>query len=110
MGSNPVREAVALAVAGLGASAAHADTLLTETLTVGQLLQSGGSGYSNTFSIASLLAQNNLSNDQVLGVTLTAYGYSDATVNQSTSNNVVTQTSAYSTSVLLGYYSYSCGW
>jgi len=42
MAKTTIQQAVAVAIAGVGAGVAHADTILTETVSVGQLLQSGG--------------------------------------------------------------------
>jgi hypothetical protein len=98
-----IRDVVALALVGLGASNASAITL-NSTITVGQLLQSqGNNSFTGTFSIASLLAANNLSSAPINGVTLAAFGYSDAQTNQVTNNVSSTLVSSYATSVLLGY-------
>jgi hypothetical protein len=102
--------AVVAGVGGLAASSAQADTIVTQTVSVNQLLSAGGAAFSNVFSIGSLLASQNLTGEQIVSATITAYGYSDPTVNQSTSSTVQYATYSYAAYNLQYTYSYGCGW
>ncbi len=112
MGNSGSKSAIAAVVGGISAASAHAQTTVTDTVTLNQLLSSTGTSVGGTFSIGSLLAAQNLSGGPILSANVTAYGLSDATINQtSTAYATVPEYSFTAYNLEYSYtYSYSCGW
>ena len=99
--------ATAVSVAAIAGNA-PAGTIAT-SISLNELL-SNGAQYSGTFALSPLLAANGLSGGTFNSVIIGAYGYSDTQVNQYINAGHSEQyQGGYSTSVLIGWYSYSCG-
>ena len=108
MGNSTINKAIAAAIAtGVVAPAAHASVVLTEDLNLSQVLSSPGSTYSGAFSISSLLAAQGISAALISDATVTAYGFSDAAFNQSSSTQSSTALSVSGGVVVTGYYEYT---
>lgn len=99
--------AAAVSAATLAGSAQAG--IVTSSISLDQFL-SGGAGYSGTFALSPLLAANGLAGGTFNSATLSAFGYSDTQINQSTYQGANEYyTGGYGYSVVTGYYSYSCG-
>lgn len=99
--------ATAVSVAAIAGNA-PAGTI-TSSISLNELLSNGAS-YSGSFALSPLLAANGLEGGTFNSATITAYGFSDTQVNQyvNAGHNEQYQ-GGYSTSVVIGSYSYSCG-
>lgn len=83
--------------------------VLTSSISLSELL-SNGAGYTGTFALTPLLAANGLAGGTFNSATLTAYGFSDTQIDQYAYTGYnENYLGGYSTSVVIGSYSYSCG-
>lgn len=100
--------AVAVSAATL-AGGAHAG-IVTSSISLDQLLSGNTGNYAGAFALSPLLAANNLTEGTINSATISAFGFSDTQINQSSQTGYSEQylggSSGY---VVTGYYSYSCG-
>ncbi|QYF93721.1 VPLPA-CTERM sorting domain-containing protein [Massilia sp. PAMC28688] len=99
--------AAAVSVATMAGSAQAG--IVTASISLSELL-SNGAGYAGTFALSPLLAANGLSGGTFNSATLTAYGFSDTQIDQYAYTGYNEHyLGGYSTSIVIGSYSYSCG-
>jgi hypothetical protein len=98
--------ATSLALAANSGAASAAEVI---SIPLNELLANGGS-YNGLLNLSAFLAPSGGPAKVVTAATLSAFGYSDAQAAFSHSQTQNTLLSSNNRSVLLGYYSYSCGW
>jgi len=105
---NKLNKLAAAVSAATLAGGAHAG-VVTSTITLDQLLN-GSTSHAGSFALSPLLAENGLSGGTINSALISAYGFSDTQINQVAQTGYDERyTGGYGTSVVIGYYSYSCG-
>jgi hypothetical protein len=106
MSKDALQKGLATAAATLAAYQGHADTSLSETISLSQLLNASSGDYTGSFSISSLLATSGLTGAPVLSAAVTAAGYSAPTADVTTVTTSSNYTQGYAGYVVTGYYTY----